>query len=152
MELIEKKTGNTIWQFYCESYGNRSGFVHHVELYKGKFSSIAVSTAHIQYYNRTWEHYRYQTAMLSCISKMKERILKSGVDFWKKENGKTRIMKSQKEAVYDAIRKTKEYMELDELYSLVMDAKYGTEDEREYMESLDRALNIIQAIKSLMSA
>lgn len=150
VDTIEKKVGDEVYTFECQSRGNRSGFVHEVELYKkseSTFRPIAVEKR--QYYNRTWESYKYQSAMLGCVQKIKDRILNRAIDMWKEQNGKKRIMKQQKEAVLEAAKETKEYLEADELYNLVYNAKYGTEHEREYLESLDRALNLIQAIMSL---
>jgi hypothetical protein len=145
LDIIKKQVGNTIWEFVCESKSNRSGFCHHVELYKdGDY--IPRSVAHVQYYNRTWECYKYQTAMLSCVSTIKERILNKAVEIWKEENGRKRILKAEKNAVHDAAKKSKEYAEMEMLYDLVNNAKYGTEEEGKELEFLDKMLVLVQAL------
>ena len=52
--------------FICECINNRNGFKHKATYLK---NNIEVQTASIQYYNRTWESYTYQTAILAAIQK-----------------------------------------------------------------------------------
>lgn len=58
--------GNNI-VFECSSRSTRNGFAHDVEL---KIDGHKVSEAHVNYYNRTWESYQYETAMKTCIRKL----------------------------------------------------------------------------------
>lgn len=51
---------------------NRSGFVHECELHIG----AQVFDAKCQYYNRTWECYRFQSVMLSALYNYKKYIEK----------------------------------------------------------------------------
>lgn len=50
------------FDFYCDSRKNRSGFVHEWKLYYWNYS-CPVETGKIQYYNRTWESFCYQTLL-----------------------------------------------------------------------------------------
>lgn len=145
-DIIVKKIGENEYTFECKSVRQGQGFAHKVILRK---NGIEIERNSVQYYNRTWESYQYQTAMLGCVQKIKDRILNRAIDMWRERSGKTRIAKQQKEAVLESAKGTKEYIEANELYNLVYIAKYGTENEREYLETLDRALNLIQAITSL---
>jgi hypothetical protein len=45
---------------FCDSYGNRSGFVHYASLYYGDNKMLEHK---VQYYNRTREAYTYQTVL-----------------------------------------------------------------------------------------
>lgn len=57
-------SGFQYWKFdfVCDSRSNRSWFVHEGKLYFWD-SLCPVAEAKIQYYNRTWEAFTYQTLM-----------------------------------------------------------------------------------------
>jgi hypothetical protein len=144
-DINEKKTGNTIWQFRCYYRKNRSGFVHDCELFRNGFSK---TLQHRQYYNRTWESYEYQSVMLDCVQEIKDRILTRAVRIWKEQNNRTRITKEQKEKVIENAKQSAEFVEAQELYELVLNAKYGTEEERKNLETLDALIEMLKIIKS----
>ena len=50
--------------FVCEFQGNRAGFKHKATFIIGE---SVIQTNSIQYYNRTWEKYNYQSVILKCI-------------------------------------------------------------------------------------
>ena len=67
MEIRKLSNG---YQFVNNSRGNRSGFVHETTLFNN--NGLEVGNYKIQYYNRTWECYQFQTVMKNCISKIIE--------------------------------------------------------------------------------
>lgn len=113
MEHIIKKIGNTDFDFHVNSRSNREGFVHTCYLY---MDGVKIGQDRAQYYNRTWEAYRFQTVMSGAV-----------------ENAKRKIKKNGGEAGIPA---------LDKLAEAVRSAHYGTEAERETLEALD-ALNMM---------
>lgn len=76
------------FDFACDSVGTRSGFAHVVTLYKDNHE---ISRARVNYLNRTWEVYRYQSAMRSAVY----NIISGRRDFlkyrYKKDHGISRV-------------------------------------------------------------
>lgn len=60
------------YTFICNYRSNRSGFVHECELHIG----AQVFESKCQYYNRTWECYRFQSVMFSALYNYKEYVTK----------------------------------------------------------------------------
>lgn len=57
--------------FYCHSQGTRYGFRHVCTAYVLDLPPVKVSCA---YYNRTWESFRYESAIRKAISKLPASI------------------------------------------------------------------------------
>lgn len=49
------------------------GFAHHVKMFKA-WELVAESTS--QYWNRTWERWEFQTAILDCLDKYEKQQVK----------------------------------------------------------------------------
>lgn len=59
--------------FYnCQTKNTRSGFCHLVQV-ENRFGEI-LAVAKVNYYNRTWEKYNYQTAMMRAQEALKKQI------------------------------------------------------------------------------
>lgn len=56
----------------CETWNTRTSWGHEVILYRNE--TFEVDRAKIRYYNRTWECYLYQSAILKVILDVIERI------------------------------------------------------------------------------
>ncbi len=147
VDVIEKKIGDTTFTFECKSVNRSVGFAHIVTLKKNGFE---ISRKSVQYYNRTWESYKYQSAMLACVRKEMERILSEGLAEYKAQHNLKQMRKAVKEEVTNAIQNTFEYKELEILLNMVKNAEYGTEAEREELESLDRLVKLTEAFAKLM--
>jgi len=52
----------------CESKSNKRGFIHIAKL---KINGITVQTSSIQWYNRTWESYDYESVLKQLVEKTK---------------------------------------------------------------------------------
>lgn len=147
IEYIEKKIGESTYTFACEFVDCRDGFSHVCELRK---NGRTINSNRVHYLNRTWECYRYQSAMLGCVRNEMDYIMDKAKQDYKKENGLTRLVGKRKEDVENTIRNSKEYKEMELLHKMVSDARYGTEAEREESESLDRLLKLTEAFATLM--
>lgn len=145
-DIIEKKVGENTFTFECASVSRNHGFAHLTKLYKNGFE---IAHNSVQYYNRTWESYRYQTVMSGCVRKEMERILKEGLADYKRENKLKQMRSYLKEYVTNTIKNSFEYKELEILLNMVNNANYGTEAEREELESLDKLLKLTEAFVSL---
>ena len=66
-KTIKSKVGDENFLFCNEYKSSRSGFSHRSTLV---LNGEEVATARAVYYNRTWESYRYQSVMRSCIYRL----------------------------------------------------------------------------------
>jgi len=147
MATIVKQIGNHTYTFYCDFVDCRDGFSHVCDLYKDGLYHVASNRVH--YLNRTWESYEFQSVMLGCVRKAMEHILDRAVDDYKEQNGLTRLVKAKREAVVEAVHNSKEYAEMQMLYDMVSEARYGSEEERERLEALDKMLKLTEALASI---
>lgn len=67
METTKIIVNGKEYLFVNESKGNRNGFKHCTTLL---INNNEVADVAIQYYNRTWETYRYRTSMCKAIQQM----------------------------------------------------------------------------------
>lgn len=146
-DYIEKKVGENTFTFECASVSRNHGFAHIVKLYK---NGHEIEHASVQYYNRTWESYRYQSAMRKVVSKIIDKMLTDGITRYKTEHNLKMMKSSVKEYVSDTIKNTFEYKEMKILLDMVDKAEYGTEAEREELESLDRLVKLTEAFATLL--
>lgn len=144
MEMIEKKIGDNTYTFQCEYVDSRDGFSHVCKLYKNDYTLLNSARRH--YINRTWEAYTYQSVMLDCVRNEMDYIMQNAIDEYKKEHNLVRLKGSRKESVVEAVKNSKEYAEMNMLYDMVYKSKYGTEAEREKLESLDKLLKLTEAL------
>lgn len=146
METITKKIGNNVYDFYCEFVDCRDGFSHTCDIYKNGRHLVSDRR---HYINRTWESYRYQSVMLGAVQYELNYIVQNAINKYKEANGITRLVKARREKVLDAIHNSAEYAEMKLLYDMVNNARYGTEEERERLESLDKMLKLTEALASI---
>lgn len=57
---------------HCDTVSTRSGFAHVVKLYKNDYP---IMNNRVNYLNRTWECYQYQTAIMGCFYELKNQLL-----------------------------------------------------------------------------
>ena len=143
MDIIYKKIGNAEFEFVVNSRSNRSGFVHECELFLDH-KPIAQSKA--QYYNRTWESYRYQSVMLSCVYDLLRDAQDNIVEREKERRGWKKLTQARREEIYPLIEQDDGVQVLKELMSSVKDARYGTETERQELETLDLMLAVLEVL------
>jgi len=98
--------------------GNRSGFVHESELMRNNW---IIGKNKVQYYNRTWERYTYQTVMKGLVSMLMESVMEDFKTEWKESHGIKRLTKQKKETMMEDFQNNmpEEYAELKELYSML---------------------------------
>lgn len=104
------------YTFINSSRGNRSGFVHETKLYR---DNTLVSDAKIQYYNRTWEVYTFQSVMKKAVGKLIESYETRFTDNWKASHNIKRLTKVKKDEMYEELKTDAYYLELTELYSVL---------------------------------
>ena len=97
---------------------NRSGFVHETELLKNNW---IYGRNKIQYYNRTWEVYTYQSVMMGCVRQLMEEFIEEFTANWKNKHGIKRLTEAKRKAMMEEFKNNTpvEYAELKELYSML---------------------------------
>lgn len=143
MDYIVKKVGDAEFTFYVNSRGNRSGFVHECEL---DMNGEHISAAKRQYYNRTWEKYRFQSVMLDAVENAVEQVKARIAEAVKAENGWANLTQARREIVAAAVEENSAYIALRALHDDVYASEYGTEDEHERLKSL----NVLNALLEIL--
>ena len=64
------------YTFYCNASDSRTGFKHECSLFR---NDNELAEAKINYYNRTWEAFTFQSVMLSAVEKAKNNASKYGI-------------------------------------------------------------------------
>ena len=118
MDIVKKTINGNDYIFYNSFRGNRSGFVHETELYKNNYN---IGWNKVQYYNRTWEVYTYQSVMKGLVSYLLEDCRKAYKTAWKNEHGIKRLTEEKRKAMQEDLEKNPpaNYAELMELYAML---------------------------------
>lgn len=83
--------------FTCECKGNYNGFKHIVTMYNNNNVYFEHKTS-VQYYNRTWERYEFETALNKCINEVTSELIEQIKNNIKRQYNIKRFTKK-----YDAI-------------------------------------------------
>lgn len=118
MEILKKEINGVEYEFVNSSRGNRSGFVHETKLFK---DGRLLAENKCQYYNRTWECYRYQSVMKGLIYRLINSCEEKFKNEWKDSHNVKRLTEAKKQAMQEDLENNppKEYVELKELYSML---------------------------------
>lgn len=142
MSIITKQIGNNKFTFEVNSRSTRRGFAHDCSLYLDGHK-IAHDTAN--YINRTWEAYRFQAVMMGAIDNAIEQIKADVRETEKAARGWAKLTQARKNEIAKIIEQNSSYKVLRALLGEVSGARYGTEEERQELESLE-VLNTILEI------
>ena len=112
--IREFKTTEHTYRFVCKSYGTRTGFNHHTEMYKDSYPYLITEhTCH--YINRTWECHQFDTVINGCVNELKcEREAKLK-EIFKCANNIKRMTTKTKSQLEEVIKNDHEIKELNEL-------------------------------------
>ena len=84
---------------YCAVYDNRSGFVHEVDIFYNGGSVYAKA----QYYNRTWESYKFESVIDKAIQKLPSLLRdQAKIEFEAWANRESKKMEAKFKAFQDA--------------------------------------------------
>ena len=145
MERIVKKIGNAEFTFWLNSRNNRSGFVHECELY---MENECLAKEKMQYYNRTWECYRFQSVMLGAVQNAIDYAKQKMIDNAKAEHGWQKLTAERRKIMEQEFEQNGGLKTLEELYNAVNTAKYGTEEEKHELQMLDCMLAVLELLKA----
>lgn len=115
MREVMKTINGREYLFINNSRGNRSGFVHETELMRDNW---IIGKNKVQYYNRTWEVYTYQTVMKGLVSSLMESEKEEYKTEWKNKHGVKRLTEAKRKVMEEEFKKNPPelYTELSELY------------------------------------
>lgn len=101
LENIDKE-----FEFVNRSFSNRVGFKHESTLL---INGREYAKCSVQYYNRTWECYTYQTSMIRTVESLIAEIVDNLLIRYKEENGIGRLTKQKREIFETEIRDKDEF-------------------------------------------
>ena len=114
--IYNKEINGVRFMLVCESWNTRYSWGHEAILYKNGTDEIGRSR--VRYYNRTWESYKYQTAIKNAIyeaiEKIKEDVKK---EFLSLDNYKV-LTKKRASAFMEYLLKDSDYYILRQLYKM----------------------------------
>ena len=115
--MIHNKEINGVkFTIVCESWWNRNSWGHIVTLYKN--DTVKIGRVKIRYYNRTWESYRYQSAIKSVIYNTIEAI-KEAAKIAFKQLHKYKVLTKKRAAEFtEYLKKDPEYNIYNDLYRM----------------------------------
>lgn len=118
MTIIKKEINGNEYTFINSFRGNRSGFVHETQLFK---NNNPIGDAKVQYYNRTWESYEYQSVMKRCVYELMELAEQKFFNAWKNERNIKRLTQAKRDEMWEDLRKNppENYTELVWLYEML---------------------------------
>ena len=118
MSMIKKTVNGIEYTFFNSSRSNRSGFVHETELYR---NGVFFGRNKIQYYNRTWECYTYQSVMCGLVRSLLEECREEFQNEWKNAHDVKRLTKAKRAEMDEdfEVNTPESYVELTKLYSML---------------------------------
>lgn len=102
MELVEKTIDGVKFTFVNDAGSNRSGFYHNTTLLQNGWE---IGRNRSQYYNRTWESYKYQSCMKTTVHNTIKKELLEDFESFKKMHGLSRLSQKTKDEI-EAASKT----------------------------------------------
>lgn len=96
MEIKKFNVGEVSYEFVCEGGYTRNGFYHRATLFKeSNGNSYKLAENKVNYLNRTWESYRYQTAISGALYDYSNRRYNTLLNQFKNEKGYAKMTKKR---------------------------------------------------------
>ena len=106
---MEIREINQKYKFVNDWGYNRSGFYHKSTLLR---NNVEIAYSKIQYYNRTWETYPYQTSMTRAVDSIIENELQFFIEECKRKYNIKRLTKEKREQAENQFYKVPHIVEL----------------------------------------
>ena len=118
MDITKKSVNGNEYEFVNNFRGNYSGFVHESTLFR---NGRMIGQNKIQYYNRTWECYTYQSVMKGLVHELLESCKEAHKNAWKADHGIKRLTEAKRKAMQEDLENNPpvNYAELKELYTML---------------------------------
>ena len=96
------------YEIVNQSRGNRSGFVHESTVF---LYGVEIITNKVQYYNRTWECFEFQTSMSGAINKLLDMRTDRITKQFKQQNNIKRLTEKTRKQLEEVIENDKDVKE-----------------------------------------
>lgn len=96
------------YEIVNNSRGNRSGFVHESTIF---LHGVEIITNKVQYYNRTWECFEFQSSMSGAIYKLLDMATDRITKQFKQQNNIKRLTEKTRTQLEDLIQNDEAYKE-----------------------------------------
>ena len=107
---------NGNYEFVCESVGTRSGFAHNVTMFRNGYELLK---HRVNYLNRTWECWQFQTAIRGAINTLEEREKERAKAMYKSVNNISRLTAKRKLELEERYKTNSRIQACEELLELV---------------------------------
>ena len=114
--IYNKEINGVKFTLVCESWSTLNSWGHEVTLYKN--DTLKVGRAKKRYYNRTWECYKYQSAIKSVILDVLEKIKEAAKVVFKQLHNYKVLTKNRAEEFTEYLTKETEYNLYCDLYRM----------------------------------
>ena len=114
--IYNREINGVKFTLVCESWSTRNGWGHEVSVYKNDM--LEVGRVKIRYYNRTWESYRYETAIKNVIYNAIEAIEAAAKVVFKQLHNYKVLTKKRAAEFAEYLAKDPEYTIYNELYRI----------------------------------
>lgn len=88
MKLFTGTINGAHYTVVCDSVKTQNGFAHNVQIFR---NDIPISKARVNYWNRTWECFQFQTAIYCAIRNWKDSVIADAKDGFKYANNLKRV-------------------------------------------------------------
>ena len=129
MLVLRKKINKNNIKFLCVSGDTSSGFYHKVKLY---INDSLISDSKINYYNRTWETFTYQTACNSALNVAYNTLFDTFIYNYKMDNDITRLPKNKKTELQKEFNKKDIIKTILKAKKIVKNSNNANEFKKEY--------------------
>jgi len=119
MEILKKKINKIEYQFNCKTFDNRYSWGHKVQFI---VNNRIVTENKVIYYNRTWESFKYQTAINGAINLYYNNLFDNFITEYKEKNNIKKLKKEIKEQLQKEFNKQDDIKSLLKLKKLVKDS------------------------------
>lgn len=114
--IYNKEINGVKFTLVCESWSTRNSWGHKVTLYRN--DSVIIGRAKIRYYNRTWESYKYQSAIKSVIYDTIAQIKAAAKIAFKELHHYKVLTKKRADEFDEYLARDSEYTTYNELYRM----------------------------------
>lgn len=113
--IYEKNINGVDFTLYCNTWETRNSWGHEVTLYQG---TNQIGRIKLRYYNRTWESYKFRTAIQIVIMEAVDRAKALAREAFKRLNGYKIITKKRSAEFLAYLNTDLKYQMFNSLYNM----------------------------------
>lgn len=114
--IFNKEINGVKFTIVCESWTDKTSWVHKVTLYKN--DTLKIGSYKVRYYNRTWEAYKYQSAIKGVIYNAFEDLKTALKETFKAVHGYKILTAKRAKELATYLQQNTDYITYNELYKM----------------------------------